>query len=301
MSFLGIDVGGTKVALRAEGEGLEPCEISFRWPRRPAAADGPGWSADLTALAEWTAALRERWRRPILSVGVAMPASVDAEGRVVGWPNRPSWTGLDLGSALHALFPSAQVNWADDGDLAALAEARAAGFQDVVYVGVGTGIAGGVLVTGRPLPGWGRGSCELGHLVVDRSGPVCTCGRQGCVQAAASGPATLRRATRLRGTDVSFEELAGALADGSGWAVEAVGESCEAVAAAVVGVSELLALDVAVIGGGFARGIPGFTDGVARAVARLARSGRRVTVREAALGGLSSLHGAVLLARGVGL
>ncbi|MBZ6286169.1 ROK family protein [Streptomyces olivaceus] len=299
MSFLGIDVGGTKVALRAEGEGLEPCEISFRWPPGPAAADGPGWSADLTALAGWTAVLRERWQRPILSVGVAVPATVGAGGRVVGWPNRPSWTGLDLGEVLHELFPGARVGWADDGDLAALAEARAADAQDVVYVGVGTGIAGGVLVSGRPLPGRERGSCELGHLVVDRSGPVCTCGRRGCVQATASGPATLRRATDLRGVGVTFEELAGAFAAGTSWAVTAVRESCEAVAAAAVGVSELLALDLAVIGGGFARGIPGFTGEVDRAVAHLVRRGQHITVREAALGGLSSLHGAVLLAKGL--
>ncbi|MEU6593904.1 ROK family protein [Streptomyces sp. NPDC046881] len=298
MSFLGIDVGGTKVALRAEDEGREFYETSFRWPERPPAADGPGWSADLAALGEWTTALRERWRRPIGSVGVAMPASVDAEGRVVTWPNRPSWTGLDLGAALRGLFPGAEVSWADDGDLAALAEARAAGSPDVVYVGVGTGIAGGVLVAGRPLPGLDRGSCELGHLVVDRAGPPCSCGRRGCVQAVAAGPATLRRAAELRGAEVAFGELAEAFADGDDWAVRAVRESCRAVAAAVIGASELLALEVAVIGGGFAHGIPGFTDEVAREAARLARPGRHVTVREATLGGLSSLHGALLLARG---
>jgi kanosamine 6-kinase len=205
---------------------------------------------------------------------------------------------MDLGAALRTLFPAAEVRWADDGDLAALAEARAAGCGDVVYVGVGTGIGGGVLVDGRPLPGLERGSCELGHLVVDRSGPRCACGRRGCVQAVASGPATLRRAARLRGGEVSFEELAEAVAEGRDWAVRSVHEACGAVAAAVVGVCELLSPRLALVGGGFAHGIPGFTDEVARQVGLTTRTGKEVCVRPAALGALSSLHGAVLLARG---
>lgn len=294
--FLGIDIGGTKVALRAEHEGSEPYQTSFLWPRAPG---GPRWSADLAALAGEVAALRRDWPLPIGSVGVAVPATLDASGRVVTWPNRPSWAGRDLGLALRGLFADAPVRWADDGDLAALAEAGAAGCADVVYVGVGTGIGGGVLVDGRPLPGLGRGSCELGHVVIDRSGPRCDCGRDGCVQAVASGPATLRRAARLRGAEVSYEELAAGFGAQDPWALDAVRESCAAVAAAVVGVSELLSLRLALVGGGFAHGVPGFAAEVDRAAQRLARPGRLISVRQASLDGLSSLHGAILLARGI--
>jgi kanosamine 6-kinase len=229
---------------------------------------------------------------------VAMPATLDAAGVVTAWPNRPGWTGADLGGALRGIFGATRVACADDGDLAALAEAHAADRPDLLYLGVGTGVGGGIVLGGRLLPGPSRGSCEIGHLIVDRSGARCDCGRRGCVQSVASGPAVLRRAARARGTEVTFAELARALADGTGWAADAVREACAALAAAAVGVSELLRPALVVVGGGFADGLPGFTAMVAEEAARLARPGHPPPpVEPARLGGSSSLHGAVLLAK----
>ncbi|MCZ4121842.1 ROK family protein [Streptomyces sp. H39-S7] len=299
MRYLGIDVGGTKVALRLEGAGEqgEPEEAVFRWP-------APGDTArDLAALAAGIAGLRERRPGPVTAVGVAMPATLDGTGRVVTWPNRPSWEGLALRAELCALLPDVPapgIRTADDGDLAALAEAEAAGVRNLVYLGVGTGVGGGLVLDGRLCPGPERGSCEVGHLVVDRAGRRCDCGRRGCVQSVASGPAILRRAAELRGGDVPFAELGPALEAGEEWALEAVRESASALASAVIGLSELTHPELAVIGGGFAAAIPGFVPAVARQVERLERpGGPRVPVAEARLGGLSSLYGAVLLARGI--
>ncbi|MDJ0346721.1 ROK family protein [Streptomyces sp. H10-C2] len=294
MSYLGIDVGGTKVALRIESaEAPEAGEGVFRWP-------GPGDIArDMAALAAGIAGLRERRPGPIAAAGVAMPATLDRAGRVVAWPNRPYWQGLDLYGELRALLPGTSISSADDGDLAAMAEADSAGVRNLVYLGVGTGIGGGVVLDGRLCPGPDRGSCEVGHMVVDRAGRLCDCGRRGCVQSVASGPATLRRAAELRGGDVTFAELRAACEDGAGWALEAMEESAAALAAAVTGLSELMHPELAVVGGGFATALPGYVPAVARQVDRLVRpGGPRVPVRRAMLGGLSSLHGAVLLARG---
>jgi kanosamine 6-kinase len=302
--YLGVDVGGTKAALRVEADDRPTDEIVIRWP-----AAG-GVERDLALLADAVRDLRARWDGPITSVGVAMPATLDGADRVVAWPGRPSWTGLDLRAVLRDLFPAARVACADDGDLAAIAEADAAKHRDVVYIGVGTGVGGGIVLGGRPCPGPDRGSCEIGHLVVDRAGPLCDCGRRGCVQAIASGPATLRRAGwasrsdrasragRTDGGDVTFAELRVAWLDRQPWASSVVSESCAAVALAVVGVAELVHPGLALIGGGFAAGLPGFAATVADHTRRLARPGSPPPpVREAVLGPLSSLHGAVLLAR----
>lgn len=292
MAYLGIDIGGTKVALRLERDGAADDSV-FTWP--PA---GSGAQADLAALGGHLAALRARWDGPITAAGVAVPATVDARGRVVSWPNRPDWLGLPLGDALAELLPGARVRWADDGDLAGLAEADAAGLADAVYLGVGTGIGGAVVIGGRPVPGLGRGSAELGHMVLQRHGPVCGCGRTGCLQALASGPATLRRAAGLRGGEVEYDELRRAWTDRAGWAVEAVEETCDALAAAAVSLHEMLHTGAVVIGGGFAAGLPGFAETVAERAAHWARPGHPAPpVRAAVLGGLSSLHGALLLAR----
>ncbi|MFV2115740.1 ROK family protein [Micromonospora sp. LOL_025] len=288
---LGVDVGGTKVALRAEAPGRPAYDRTFRWPR------GADPVADLAALAAEVERLREAWG-PVGAVGVAMPATTDPAGTVTTWPGRPGWAGLDLAGALRRLFPDAATAVADDGDLAALAEARHAGRDDVVYLGVGTGIGGGVVLAGRSVPG--RSSAEIGHMVVALDGERCDCGRRGCLQSIASGPATLRRAGAGRGDEVSFDDLRAGLDERRPWAVEAVDASCRALAAAVVSLGELLDPALAIVGGGFAAGLPGLVPLVAERARSAGRPGRPAPpVRAAALGALSSLHGAVELARGL--
>ncbi|MBI0316294.1 ROK family protein [Streptomyces javensis] len=300
MSHLGIDVGGTKVALRLEHDDLSIRESSFRWaePDGTDAITSGGATRDLELLARHIGELCEPGR--LTGVGVALPATLDATGTVTAWPGRPGWTGVDLRGALSALFGEAEVRCADDGDLAALAEAHEAGCPDLLYLGVGTGIGGGIVLNGRPVPGVGRGSCEVGHLIVDRDGPLCDCGRRGCVQAAASGPATLRRAARRRGEEVAFTALREAVRDGKQWAVAALRESGRALATAVAGVCELVRPSLVLIGGGFAAAMPELVAMVAERTTALERPGHPLPpVRAATLGGLSSLHGAVLLARGL--
>jgi kanosamine 6-kinase len=296
MAYLGIDIGGTKVALRVEQDGRS-YQTSFTWP----APDGPAADSaarDLQALGEQLAAVREQWAAPIGRVGVAVPATLDRHGRVTSWPGRPSWAGLPLATTLARLLPGAAVRCADDGDLAALAEADAAGHADLLYLGVGTGVGGGVVLAGRLLRGLEGGSVEIGHMVIDRSGPRCDCGRRGCLQAVASGPATIRRAAGRCGSPVGFRALQVAIGQRRSWAVSAVDEACDALAAAVVSVNELIHPSAARIGGGFAASLPGFVDRVAEAVGRWARPGHPPPeVGPAAFGGLSSLAGAVLLAR----
>ncbi|GAA4793977.1 ROK family protein [Streptomyces ziwulingensis] len=286
---LGIDVGGTKVALRAESADGRIEESSFVWgPHRDA-------DRDLAALAAHLAAF------PALSdvraVGVAMPATVGPDERVTAWPSRPAWAGLALGPALRALFPGAAVAWADDGDLGALAEADAADCPDLLYLGVGTGIGGGLVLGGALCPGPGRGSFEIGHLVIDQDGPACVCGRRGCLQATASGPATLAHAAVLRGAPVTFDALRAGVRDRLPWAVAALDRTARALATAITGVGELVHPERVLLGGGFAAGVPDLLVTVTAHLTTLARPGHPTPpVGPARLGALSSLRGAVLLA-----
>ncbi|RZS36330.1 kanosamine 6-kinase [Herbihabitans rhizosphaerae] len=284
-------MGGTKVAIRVE-DGATSRETTFLW------VDAGDPARDVAALSDRLTTMFGESRGSVRAVGVAMPATLNRDGRVIAWPGRPSWVGIEVHAALDALFPGTVVRYADDGDLAAVAEADAIGARDVVYLGVGTGVGGGVVLDGRSLPGPDAGSCEVGHLIVDRSGAVCDCGRRGCLQGQASGPATLRRAAESRGEEVTFFALRDAWLARAPWAVSAVRDSCASIAAAVIGLAELVGVPHAVIGGGFASSLPGFTDEVATQIADLRRAGvptPRVT--EAVFGGLSSLRGAVLLAR----
>ncbi|MBU3870819.1 ROK family protein, partial [Streptomyces sp. 4503] len=111
---------------------------------------------------------------------------------------------------------------------------------------------------------------------------------------------TLRRAARRRGEEVTFAALRQGVADGKPWAVASLRESGRALAAAVTGVCELVRPALVLIGGGFAAAMPELVAMVAERTAALGRPGHPLPpVRPARLGGLSSLHGAVLLARGL--
>nr|AXL06537.1 kanamycin kinase [uncultured bacterium] len=289
---LGVDIGGTKVALRAEAGDGSVHEHVFAWQPRHSA------DRDLAQLAGEVGEFRTALAAPPAAVGVAMPASVGPDERITAWPSRPEWTGTHLGAALRALFPEAAVAWADDGDLGALAEARLAGCEDLLYLGVGTGIGGGLVLRGELCPGLGRGSFEIGHTVVALDGPPCVCGRRGCLQAVASGPATLRHAARLRGGDTDFAALRQAWCDEEPWARAALQRTARALAAAAVSVQELLHPRLLLLGGGFASGIPDLHTLVSAHLTELARPGQpRLEVRTASLGGLSSLRGAIALAR----
>src|SRR5690348_3121293 len=113
--YLGIDIGGTKVALRAEDDrGDEDDRGAVRTGALATLVGDGGFDA----------------------IGVAVPAAMDPAGRVTAWPNRPGWIGLDLGGALRSLVPGAEVAWGDDGGLGAFAEAAASGSDNVLYLGV---------------------------------------------------------------------------------------------------------------------------------------------------------------------
>ena len=90
----------------------------------------------------------------------------------------------------------------NDGNVAALAEHRAGaavGVDHMVLIGLGTGIAGGLILNGELYRGWIGSGAELGHMVIDMNGPPCqgNCPNHGCFEAMASGTALAREARRI--------------------------------------------------------------------------------------------------------
>ncbi|WP_234361424.1 ROK family transcriptional regulator [Plantactinospora sp. BB1] len=136
--------------------------------------------------------------REVLGLTVAVPGLVDAGGTVrlattLGWRDLP--LGADLRRALRD--PGYEVVVDNDANLAALAEFRhgpQAGTANLVHLTGGAGLGAGVVADGRLLRG-GRGFAgELGHVPVEPDGPLCPCGRRGCLEVVAGIPALIRRA-----------------------------------------------------------------------------------------------------------
>ncbi|MFF1509633.1 ROK family protein [Streptomyces sp. NPDC058326] len=300
MPYLGIDIGGTKVALLLERpDSADPVRLRFSWPR-----DGDA-DADLDTLASAVSRIAADARlgglAGIRAAGLALPATV-REGRITAWPSRPSWTALRLDAVLERVLPEVPVVWEDDGNLAALAEAARTGVPDLAYLGLGTGVGGGIVLGGRLHTGPSGGAAEIGHMLIDPGGAACVCGRTGCLQAVASGTATLLRAAALRGAPVDAAAFRTGLAEDRPWATGPLRQTAAALAVTAVNLGELLQCREIRIGGGFGHGTPGLLGRTRAETQRLTRPGVvPPVIRRAAHGADASLHGAVLLARTGGM
>jgi len=207
---LGIDIGGTKLALAlADGEGT-----LLRRTRRPTEPSGDA-DADVARIAgDARSLLAEAGVEAgaLAAIGVSAPGPVDRErGLLVDPPNLPGWGSVPLAERLEAEL-GRPVVLENDANAAALAEWRfgaGRGCSHVVYLTMSTGIGGGLILDGRLYRGAGGDAGEIGHIPLEAGGERCACGLRGCFEAAAGGAAWAARLRRTTPPDSLVAELAG--------------------------------------------------------------------------------------------
>ena len=142
-------------------------------------------------LAEIVCDLAGRLIRPeVAAIGIGVPGRVDHGCRRALSGGYVDLSGIDLVGRLEGAF-TRPVALDNDVAMALAGEhafGSARGHAEVAMIAVGTGIGGAVLSAGRPWRGGGNAG-QLGHLSVDLDGPACACGRRGCFEALAAGPA----------------------------------------------------------------------------------------------------------------
>ncbi len=131
------------------------------------------------------------------AIGVSFGGPVDATTNTVRLSHHvPGWENVPLGSILESEF-NAPAKVDNDANLGALGEHRfgaGRGFDSLLYITVSTGVGGGWILNGRLWHGVEGMAGEIGHTVIDPNGPVCLCGKRGCVERLASGPYIAQRA-----------------------------------------------------------------------------------------------------------
>lgn len=185
-----IDIGGTKIAVGIVDENgvlLSRKEASSQSVE--AYSDGVGAITDM---------LRESTRETgvdITGIGIGATGPVDpVTGRFGDLDFLPQWSGESLVDDLEKSF-NIPVALENDADAAALAEAGwGAGRSKsrLIYVTIGTGIGGGIILDGQLYRGVDGAHPEIGHQVIETAGPPCSCGLNGCWEALAAGPAMVR-------------------------------------------------------------------------------------------------------------
>jgi glucokinase len=262
---LGVDIEGTKVAV-----GLVDHEGNIvAQTRKPMIANGSA-EAGLQAVIDGIDSLTGTTQ--LHRIGVCAPGPLDPKtGVVLNPPNLPCWRNFPLGAKLAEKYEH-PVKVDNDANAAALAETRwgaARGYHYVFYGTVGTGIGTGIVLDGRIYHGYTGAAAEGGHVTIDYHGPVCACGKRGCIEILAAGPAIGKRARSKIATDpargsaivalangrledVKSEQVGQAFAADDPLAREILQETTELLTIWLGTIVDLLDPDVIVMGGGVA-------------------------------------------------
>ena len=210
---VGIDIGGTKLAaVVADKDGNILHKV-----RKPTESEkGPRHAVQLIlSMVDEVLDLATLRREDISGIGVSCGGPLDTKtGIIYSPPNLPGWDALPLKEMIESEFhiPTIIEN---DANASALAEARfggGRGYDYVLYMTMSTGIGGGIVANGEIYHGANDSAGEVGHQILLPDGPLCGCGKYGCLEALCSGPSIARRAQEAVADQPHTKILA--LADG---------------------------------------------------------------------------------------
>ncbi|HVO62486.1 MAG TPA: ROK family protein [Terriglobales bacterium] len=267
---IGVDVGGTKVAAGlVDGRG----KILYQVRRPMLAHEGPeaGLAAVIDAIKAISAAVQGGNAR-VDGIGICCPGPLDPRtGVVINPPNLPCWRDFPLAEEVEKIY-GVRVRVDNDANAAALAESRwgaGQGYGNIFYATIGTGIGTGIIFDNRIYHGRTGAAGEGGHISIDYRGPRCGCGKLGCIEAFAAGPAIARRAraklcewgeSRSKVLDfaagdieaVTSEMVGQAYVQGDALAKEILTETVQLLALWLGNIIDLLDPGAVIIGGGVA-------------------------------------------------
>jgi len=194
--IVAIDLGGTKIsAVLADAS----ANVKARDHRGTHAGQGP--EEVIGRIIDSIKCLMESAASPgqITGVGIAAAGACEVSSGVISSsPNLPGWHDIPLRDIIQRQFGIATY-LDNDATLAAFGEhcfGAGVGVDNLLYVTVGTGIGGGIIIDGKPYRGVSGTAGEMGHMTIDDNGPRCSCGNIGCWETFASGTALAREAVK---------------------------------------------------------------------------------------------------------
>jgi len=310
----GVDLGGTKIQTIVVDERSEVLASA----RRPTPTTGGPADVARAIIGSVEEAVGQAAidLGSLIGIGIGSPGQVDSgRGTISEAGNLPGWEGAyPLASVVGQAF-GRPVRLGNDVTVATTAEfARGAGkpYESLLGVFWGTGVGGGLILDGKAWVGRG-GAGEIGHMVVERGGAVCPCGRRGCMEAYAGRAAMEARARELhdQGRETDLFKLMGkhgrtrltsgiwarALKRSDPLAEELIDRAIAALGAGVASAINLLDVEAVVIGGGLGErlGEP-YAERIAAAMKpHLFSDGRPPAVLVTTLGDLGGALGAAML------
>ena len=265
---VGLDIGGTKVLGVLLDGGAAVCG-TVRVPTRRGIDGVVGTAADVVDRLCADAGLAAV---DLVGVGAGVPGLVDPHSGEVSYAVNLGIAehGVKLAPLLADRLRGVPVTVENDLNVAAVGAARVLGLDgDLAFLGLGTGVAAGLLLGGQVRRGTRGGAGEIGHIPYDTAGPLCPCGQRGCLELYASGAAIDAAWPALNGRPAAASVFAAAAA-GDADAVAVRDGYADAVAAAVRLLVLTCDVEHVVLGGGVAEVGRPLLELVARRVHRQA-------------------------------
>jgi len=252
---IGIDLGGTKIeGIVLDDAGMERARLRVDTPHGP-------YEATVQAVAGVVAELESRVAARC-RIGVGHPGAISPATGLIKNANSTRLNGHPLDRDLKRALGREEVRLSNDANCFAVSEAvDGAGRGAPIVFGVilGTGVGGGIVIDGRPLTGAQAIAGEWGHNALplprddERPGPLCYCGRSGCVEAWLSGPAFQKQFAERTGRKLRATDIAQAAEQGDKAAAACLELYCDRLARALANVVNLLDPHVIVLGGGLSK------------------------------------------------
>ncbi|MDD6883720.1 MAG: ROK family protein [Eubacteriales bacterium] len=192
MYYVGIDVGGTGLkagVVNEQGKIIAKASCPTGVERGPEPV-----IHDMAMLAKQAIAQSGVPMEEVAAIGIGIPGIMDPETGIVPFCTNLFWHNVPLVEWMHRDIDK-PIFVGNDATVAGLAESVAgvsAGAKNSIFITLGTGVGGGIVLDGKPFSGVHGVASEIGHMIVVVDGEMCTCGNPGCWERYASATAIIR-------------------------------------------------------------------------------------------------------------
>jgi glucokinase len=255
--LIGIDVGGTNLRLGVLDNGLVIDDMRFQANFseicKSNAAD-VAWSKVLEVTVNAINVMLKKHPN-VSSIGIGFPGFIDPNTQeILQSPNLPGLLNADLSGHLSRMI-NLPVLVENDALVAAYGEFRSlnSADRDLIYVGLGTGVGGGLILNGQPFGGQHGMAMEIGHMITVPDGRLCGCGNNGCMEQYASASGVLLSYKALTGKAIAADKIASLARAGDIDAIHAYETAGFNLAIAMANIIKVLDIRLILIGGGMSQ------------------------------------------------